>query len=419
MDKEHNDDGHGLLMKRPEEKLRLRNDLIAFRDGVVRYLSGVGAEPARTSIQDGAAPTLMAFCFKVCCLDLLGALPREHVDRWAEYIRLHQRADGQFVDPTIQSSRLGGFEKEYVDWQVTAFACSALHSLGSRPDRMPGFLSSFGDVERTAAWIRGLDWKRSWYESNKVMFILCGLQYEMLLSEEDSRVESLRAVLNAALDELDLLQDERTGYWGPRQGSNVFIGMGGTFHVLIPYYVMGRPIRHTEKIVRTTLRLQTSEGLFRPVGGGACDDLDAVDMLVKLGQVEHVRRPLERTLDALLALQQPDGGFPWYRRGSVFRIPAEVATLGRIGRVCDVGTAYRWGRTWVARRVLYPRGRTQKYSGLDRMAYDPLRSDVWSTWFRTLAIALIVDKLGETASVDFHFKSFPGLGFHRSMGGGL
>ena len=54
-----------------------------------------------------------------------------------------------------------------------------------------------------------------------------------------------------------------------------------------------------------------------------------------------------------------------------------------------------------------------KYSGWNMMKYDIDKSDIWSTWFRLLALATIEKKIPQLKNndIDFKFRSLPSLGW--------
>ena len=53
------------------------------------------------------------------------------------------------------------------------------------------------------------------------------------------------------------------------------------------------------------------------------------------------------------------------------------------------------------------------YSNWDQMKYNINQSDIWSTWFRLLAIATIEKKYPDLKKhdINFQFRSIPSLGW--------
>jgi hypothetical protein len=159
-------------------------------------------------------------------------------------------------------------------------------------------------------------------------------------------------------------------------------------------------------IIDHTLSLQHSDGLFNPEGGGgACHDLDAVDILVKFSMLtdyraSDVRRALDRAYHALWRTQNPDGGFCerfWPPQPSLKRRVGEALGLDRLfGRQRDYSEP------------------VFRYSGWKKMECKVTDSNIWASWFRPLALALIsVRYPGEYLELGrWTFRRLPGLGWH-------
>jgi hypothetical protein len=158
-------------------------------------------------------------------------------------------------------------------------------------------------------------------------------------------------------------------------------------------------------VIDSTLGLQKADGLFgRSAGGGACEDLDAIHTLVMMKLVtehraEHVELALAKALEALVAGQNGDGGFTNYiirtPPKSLKRRAGETVGLDRLlGRQVPV-------RNW-------------RLGGWSQLSCPATRSDMWSAWFRPLAIRLILDAydLAPQESRRGTFRTQPGLGWH-------
>ncbi len=131
---------------------------------------------------------------------------------------------------------------------------------------------------------------------------------------------AMQAQVNAALDVLygwhDRLREPTTGFWAFGQLSDrtrllhAFAGSMHNFHI---WYHEGRPLEGQDKAVDYCLTLP-------PAIDSACIDVDAVDVLVLAGALlDHRRAEIEAwlttMLEALLAFQNPDGGFADVRSG--------------------------------------------------------------------------------------------------------
>lgn len=94
--------------------------------------------------------------------------------------------------------------------------------------------------------------------------------------------------------------------------------MLGAYHQYILYKKTGRRPPYIHAAVTNTLDLQWSDGLFRRYGyGGACEDMDAVEIL-KQGfpfadarTQERIQNVFNTVRTKLMAMQREDGGFAY------------------------------------------------------------------------------------------------------------
>ncbi len=352
-------------------------------------------------------PTAYASCFALLAHELAGRLPepdsREAAD-WCSYLQqLQDPATGLFIDPLMKPGDFPehGHNWDYVSWQLTFFCAAALDTLGRRPRHSFAFLDAFLKKHRVDAWLSGLNWRNPWLISNPVMFLLGFL----LMRASWSSGGNDEVTAHHILDWLDEHQNPDTGYWDLGQGADDLTAMAGAFHFYFFYLYLGRPIHHLESIVDHTLALQHPDGLYHPGGGGgSCHDLDAIDILVKCRgltryRAEDMAASLDRSLQALAANQRDSGAFceavrPLPRK-TIKRRVAETLFLDRL-----------LGRPWP--------GKQTSHAGWNQMIYNYDEGDMWSAWFRLLAIALIAadDPARVTGAPAWTFRKTPTLGWH-------
>lgn len=348
--------------------------------------------------------TLMSTCFGLLAGELTGQLAdlTGPSDTPSGRVASAQDDSGHWRDPVLRESELTSLQTlDYVQWQTSYFALHALDAVGEKPRHELAFVEPFLDPGRAVQWLHERDFDNFWYSSNEIMWLMSFLAFE----EREGNARAANS-LDAMLDELDRLQDPETGYWGTDKGSNLFQGMAGAFHVYYFYFWRGRPIAYADRVIDSTLSLQHRDGLFNAAGGGgSCHDLDAVDILVKFGMVtDHrrrdVRRALDRAYDALWTTQNADGGFCercWPPKPSWKRRVVQMLRLdGLLGKERpEEPPVYR-------------------YSGWTEMECLVNESNVWASWFRPLALALIsVRYPGEYLRPDiWTFRGLPGLGWH-------
>jgi len=363
--------------------------------------------------RDGAAfrftpsgnATLLSTCFGVLLAEFCGDLPANPggYDDVGDAIAAQQEPDGFWRDPQMNPSDLAGkHTPEYLEWQQSYFALHALDAIGRRPKYPPAFARPFTDADRAVRWLRERDYVDFWYGSNEIMWLMSFLAW----METEGSAAAGRA-LDAMLDELDATQDPKTGFWGTDRGATLLNGMAGAFHVYYFYFWRRRPVKHVEAIIDNTLALQQPDGLFHPGGGGgSCHDLDAVDILVKFSLISShretdVARALERARRGLLTTRNPDGSFcerRWRPPRSWKRRIGEALGLDRL-----------LNRPNPAKEPLF------RNAGWSRMECRMNESNIWATWFRPLALALIQtrypDRHGDASA--WTFRRLPGLGWHE------
>ena len=334
-----------------------------------------------TMCPDGQV-TLYSSCFAAMTLhylDALGDLDTEKRFAWVDYIRQWQDPEtGRFLGPEIVPEELTSLKHDWdhVTMHLTAHALPALHILGGRPAHPLRFVYRFLDVETLRAWLDQRDWHDAWLEGNNLLFVG---QFLVYLRDFECRDEA-QSALDAYFNWLDTKQDPASGLWGTNGYCDAYTAIYGGYHQLLVYYFCERPVPHAERIMDTTLRLQHPDGSFtRYGGGGACEDLDAVDILANMYSLtghrpRAVRRALQRALNSVLSQQMPDGGFV-YRRGMPF-----------------------------------------SHMGIVRTHVSADTSNLFATWFRVHTIALACQVLLDhsLAEINWRFNDTCSMGWHNS-----
>ncbi len=314
---------------------RLREGAVGF----VRSLAGARAGEYRSG--PGGETSFEASCFAALALHAAGALAKlEAGERraWAGYLAGFQDPrSGLFLGPELEGPlESPQHDREHLALHLTCHALPALALLGARPAHPLRAAERHLDPGELLAWLERRDWRRAWREGNELLF---AGQLLLHLREVEGRREAA-AALGLWFDWLDAQQDPRTGLWGTDRGADPHGALFGAYHPLLVYHYCARPVPRAERILDTALALQHPDGGFAPGGGGgACEDLDGIDVLVNLHRrtghrPRAVRRALAGALASVLSRQQPDGGFV-YRRGEPFvpmgmrrsAVPADTSHL--------------------------------------------------------------------------------------------
>lgn len=330
-----------------------------FRNKVIGFIESRGAENVgEYRMCDGGSVTLYASCFAVMALHYLGALERigrEQQAKWADYIKSWQNPEtGLFVGPEIRGGELKSslHDWDHITMHLTAHALPALNILGSQPLHSLRFAKVFLDQKYLLKWLDQRNWHQAWLEGNNLLFIG---QFLIYMRDHENE-KSAQVALNTYFDWLDSQQDPLTGLWGTNGYCDIYEALYGAYHQLLVYYYCNRPVHYPRQIINTVLKLQHPDGSFtRYGGGGTCEDVDAVDVLVNLYKrtgyrPAAVRYALEMVLKNVLDKQKADGGFV-YRHGESFMqlgisstfVPANTPDLfstwfriHTIGLICEI-----------------------------------------------------------------------------------
>lgn len=378
-------------------------------------------------MSDSTEATLFSSCFAIFLKELYNDLKNITPGQRQEWIDLinswQDEETGFFIDPWLKKERvfskyLGkAHDLAYVTWQGTTFCISTLKALGGEIRYPFRFLDEWKNSDKVAAWLQDLDWKkRTWTAGNVAMFLgICLIaDYEL---NNDSKT---RDALESFFDWHNNFQDPKTGFWGTNYGTPIHTGLFGAMHQYLLYYYMNRPLKYVEQIIDNTLLIQQPDGLFSSVGGGgACEDLDAVDTLVNMYQHidyrrDDIRKALQKVIIATVNTQNEDGGFPWAKRYH-FGIKDWLRLGLSISRHRNFGYWYHsckeavLGHSIFWNRPLSPLGWT-------RTPIPATESYIFAVWFRSLNLALISQVLPENpyAQIEWKFLSAPGLGYFHS-----
>ena len=231
------------------------------------------------------------------------------------FLQNQDKKSGLFIDPlsSLKDANSIDLESSYIHYQTTAFSLSAIDALGGHPNHKLAFLDSFRGKKKLSSFFHTIDWKNAWHESNKIMFLLQFFSYDFLKNKNKDSYDNIVFIL----DFLDNYQDPRTGLWGTQYKASTFVGMAAAYHFLIFYKYFNRKINFPNKIFQNVFILQMKDGLFHPFGGGgACEDLDAIDVVSKVtselsaDSINHIKL----AYNALIQNYDKNGGFCWAKR---------------------------------------------------------------------------------------------------------
>jgi hypothetical protein len=392
------------------------------RNETLCWLETLKIGEGRYRVSTSGGDSLFTSCAAVFIrglLDDLKHLTREQIKKWIEYLQgMQDSRTGYFSDHRMkkQGDFEGIWESEYVREEATMFCVMALSALGAEPLHKLIFLKQWNNTELLLGYVKKLDWREPWYQSNKVMFRLSLLVDDF---ERNGSPESRDSAVSL-LDWLDSWQDPETGLWGTNKGASVYHGVFTAFHFMFFYFYLNREVHYADKLIDSALSIQNrKDGLFSPHGaGGACPDIDAVDILVKCSMVTDYRRDdigkaLGNAFQGLWKNRNKDDGFCWSRTRPF--TPLEwIRSIPNILNETSRSRGLYTELIHIAKTHFTPRGYKIHYSGLDYLSYYSSESDIFSTWFRLLTMALIDARYPARFIKDLSWK-FPqkaGLGWH-------
>jgi hypothetical protein len=352
-----------------------------FKDKVARFVrsrsTGVAGE---YTMCEGGEVTLYGSCFAAMTLHYLGELESmddTHLREWSEYIQRWQDPDsGLFVGPELVLEDITSYKHSYehLAMHLAVHVLPALTLLDSQPLYPLWFAHRFENPEYLDEWLSRIDWREAWLHGNDLLFVGQLLIY---LREVEER-EGAALALERYFEWLDGEMDPRTGLWGTNGFCDEYEALYGGYHQLLVYYCCGRGLPYAERTIDTVLQLQRDNGGFSKLfGSGACEDVDAVDVLVNLFERtgyrrRAVRRALRAAISCVLRHQMPDGGFV-YRHNALFN---------------DMS--------------------------LKKTHAPPNTSNLFATWFRVHTLALACQVVGEhpLSRIPWQFNKDCSMGWH-------
>ena len=306
------------------------------------------------------AGSCLAALITVLCNGLDGWSPAE-LTQWQRFVQSHQ-------DPVtgLFAHRLSAAH-EANEWWNTHLAIAALRALGGTYQYPLTFVTTYLSEDAAHEWLAGQDW-RAPGAGRMVATLLLGLLQEF---ERTADEINLAAALHV-LDWLDRWQNPDTGCWEPAAHMKLADRLGLASLLAPAYFTLRRTVRFADRIVDNSLAMQQYHGLFSEPGDAATD-LNAINLLVKLG-----------------------------RRAN----PARA----RVEEACRFATAamLRCKRTG--------RGFGDVFPGSSPAAARGGAVNLESTWCRMLSLALIEDRRAQdterSTSTTWRFVPAPAVGWH-------
>ena len=297
-----------------------------------------------------------------------------HIQAWIDHFDRFQSEDGLFRDPALDGDAFKHRGKWGEGWgtrHLTAHIIIPYARAGRCPPRPFRFLEPMYDHTTLENWLNRFQFHdKLWSQSNYIMNLYTMLQF----ARDNMSEERAKGAIQQISQWLHKRQNPLTGMWHDaplqtRAQANDAIRAAYHYYPLFEYE--GTPLPHQAKTIDAILPTQNAWGAFeeedRPAG--ACEDIDALDPLLRFAQrtthrSEDVRVAAERALIWVLSCLHEDGG---------------SASLSENG--CH-------------------------YGGHHLTTSGPGQSNLFATWFRTLTTAYLVEYLNLPHS--FVIGRYPG-----------
>ncbi len=231
------------------------------------------------------------------------------------------------------------------------------------------YLNEFQYPNTLVSFLSNLDWHNVWHSSNLIFNVLVMMQYEREAFCDNKYDASIEAAENWLLRNIN----EKYCLWTQnslKSKSELYDAIRGMYHILPILIRDGKHIPHIENTIDLILSLQNKNGGFdfNP-NSSACDDIDAIEPLIRLSLLNNrqykrveIEDSIHRCMRWMCQNQMPDGG-------SVF-------CLG------------------------------SKFNGWDdSLSSGVNESNMFGTWFRTLAMCYMNDYL---CTFDGRYEDVPG-----------
>lgn len=231
----------------------------------------------------------------------------------------------------------------------------------------------------------------------------------LLMFAEKHLGQSTQSELERWID-YHLRSMNRFGFWGD-ENSNPYILFQNGYHQYEIFKYLKTPLPQLSETKKFVSELSDFEGRFAPwPGGGGCFDFDAIFLLLLEGSFTEPSLLL-RSQRSILEDQNPDGGFS----ESCTARPQNAGQVLRFVR--HLGLPHSKAGYWRYRKS-FAQVQPKNQHIAAHWVESPRKwseSDLWDSWFRMQAVALIDCHLKPQSSNDWGFSNFPGIGYHPSQ----
>lgn len=381
------------------------------RTDMIRYLASVKTTDAFPySLQKGSPGSFYGSCFAVLTAELLNYdLPGAAQIKKEIYARLdnttglveNEELDSQIFTENRQHSA------QYLLLQTSYFARSALYALNEK-DLPPVKLAlDLAENSQIFDWLDSLNWNNPWLVSNLDMFL--GI-FLLEWQKEENCPPSIEVGISEYFRWHEEKQSNIDGFWGAN--TDPLERMAGGYHIFVIYDAINRKIPYLDEAVVATRKLKWADNLYvYGGGGGACEDMDAIDILVRGAEASSTNREATKAELFIVAERlafgvNKDGGYSW----RVNLPPSWFIHLTKQKSWNELVGSLKALAFKLKNRSHYKS--INLYSSCDVYPFKLNISDTWSTWFRASSLAMIAQTSPEMFEnkCNWFLHQRPGLG---------
>jgi hypothetical protein len=273
-----------------------------------------GAAEGAYSFTPGLEPTYWSSCYPALAYSLTGILKLIDSDlktKWLEYLQKGQDpTSGFFKEPITKENSPKGpvHNPEDLLWHGATFIIGAMHVLGGKPIYPFKAVENLKESGNMTEWLESLDWENPWKAGNFTYDIGCIMGSDYEITGNGKNIEAMDEFFHWHDDNTD----SETGWWNPSGKAPLYRQQFGGYHSLMVYWMFDREVPDPEKMILSSLSLQSDNGSF--MNHGCCGDMDVIDTVVTLSRQydichNKVRASVEKFYPYLMSLWDPDGGF--------------------------------------------------------------------------------------------------------------
>lgn len=237
--------------------------------------------------KSGKVPTLYGAVYACMVQSLLNMEPSEK--DWCAFFDQYQRADGIFCQKELESPIF----EEGENWGARHLAAHMIipyAKAGKKPPYEFEFLRKYREEDMLIKMLEELDYSHVWGASNKIMNVGVLLQY----SRDFLGLDFYDDAICVMEDWLIAHINRETGMWhsyAVKGKGELYEAIRGAYHIYPLLFYDNREVEFAERVIDRILDSQNAWGGFSLLlKSGACEDIDAIDLLLRMSATTSYRR---------------------------------------------------------------------------------------------------------------------------------